>query len=146
MTTEDDFQSSLDRCPDDWQTRMILADFLEERGDVRAEGYRALGANRIAPVRGDRGNGWWVGNGANYILYEAQRRSGWWHYRGSLVADDWFAWIAHGELVLNVWRKFETRREADGAAALAFSQLPPERRAELLAGAEIAANVVDGGR
>jgi uncharacterized protein (TIGR02996 family) len=43
VTTEDDFQKALDKRPDDWQTRLVFADFLEERGDPRAAGYRILG-------------------------------------------------------------------------------------------------------
>src|SRR5262245_54586051 len=43
MTTEDDFQRTLDATPEDWQTRMVFADWLDERGDPRAAGYRALG-------------------------------------------------------------------------------------------------------
>jgi uncharacterized protein (TIGR02996 family) len=49
MTTEDDFQRDLDDDPSDHHTRTVLADWLEERGDERAEGYRALGLNRIYP-------------------------------------------------------------------------------------------------
>lgn len=35
MTTEDDFQAALDANPDDWQTRLVFADWLEEHaGEV----------------------------------------------------------------------------------------------------------------
>ncbi len=30
MTTEDDFQTALDAAPDDWQTRLVFADWLDE--------------------------------------------------------------------------------------------------------------------
>ena len=132
MTTEDDFHAALDADPNDWQTRLGFADFLDERDDPRAAGYRALGANRVSPVRGEGGNGWWVGDGSNYTLDKANRRRGGWHYRGSLVDGDWFALIAAGELNLKVWRKFDSRRAAEDAAALAFAKLPADRRAELL--------------
>src|SRR5204863_136709 len=49
VTTEDDFQNALDADPADWQTRLVFADWLQERGDVRAEGYRALGRTRFYP-------------------------------------------------------------------------------------------------
>ena len=52
MTTEDDFQAALDTNPGDWQTRLVFADWLQERDDPRAEGYRALGLLRRAPARG----------------------------------------------------------------------------------------------
>ena len=37
MTTEDDFQQALDANPDDHHTRLVFADWLQERGDPRAE-------------------------------------------------------------------------------------------------------------
>lgn len=49
MTSEDDFQATLDANPEDWQTRLVFADWLQEQGDPRAEGYRALGACRVWP-------------------------------------------------------------------------------------------------
>ena len=33
MTTEDDFQTALDANPEDWQTRLVFADWLEDNGD-----------------------------------------------------------------------------------------------------------------
>src|SRR5262249_13386737 len=52
VTTEDDFQNALDAQPGDWQTRLVFADWLQDRSDPRAEGYRALGMNRIVPIAG----------------------------------------------------------------------------------------------
>jgi uncharacterized protein (TIGR02996 family) len=49
VTTEDDFQAALDAHPKDWQTRLVFADWLDERGDPRAEGYRALGTLSLCP-------------------------------------------------------------------------------------------------
>lgn len=43
MTTEQEFQNILDKTPEDAHTRWVLADFLEERNDPRAPGYRELG-------------------------------------------------------------------------------------------------------
>jgi uncharacterized protein (TIGR02996 family) len=51
MTTEEDFQRALDAQPEDWQTRLVFADWLDERGDPRAEGYRALGVGRVRPMQ-----------------------------------------------------------------------------------------------
>src|SRR4051812_5929885 len=53
MTTEDDFNRRLDAHPEDWQTRLVFADWLDERGDVRAEGYRVLGDLRVSPCHLD---------------------------------------------------------------------------------------------
>ena len=58
MTSEDDFQAALDTSPDDWQTRLVFADWLQERGDPRAEGYRALAVHRRIPVGVVRPDAW----------------------------------------------------------------------------------------
>src|SRR4051812_46727360 len=42
VTTEEDFHALLEAHPDDHSTRLILADFLDDRGDPRGPGYRAL--------------------------------------------------------------------------------------------------------
>ena len=50
MTTEDHFQAALDENPSDWQTRLVLADWLQDRDDPRADGYRVLGRLRRWPL------------------------------------------------------------------------------------------------
>ena len=149
MTTEDDFQAALDDDPDDWQTRLVFADWLQERGDPRAEGYRALGVLRRVPTskyfQPASQNPW-------YLWYSAA-------HLGDLVRDpngprrdildsmfiaalpaDWCAKI----LALTAKRRRGnhrggwfgygvTRREAEDAAALAFARLSPRRRTKLLA-------------
>lgn len=144
MTTEDDFHAALDARPEDWQTRLVFADWLDERGDPRAEGYRALGGRRNYPVQDtlDHHRGHWV--------------HGCWFYHtddhdsirtnfpatcldcNELPAD----WVFEANRIRDsgshnrVWCGYvKTRREAEDAAALAFANLPAERRAELLAGA-----------
>ena len=47
MTTEDDFNAALDADPPNSNARLLFAGWLEERGDERAEGYRALAVNRL---------------------------------------------------------------------------------------------------
>lgn len=51
MTTEDDFQRKIDRRVTDYHTRLVLADFLDDRGDPRAEGYRAMSKLRRRPIK-----------------------------------------------------------------------------------------------
>jgi uncharacterized protein (TIGR02996 family) len=151
MTTEDDFQKALDADPADWQTRLVLADFLEERADVRADGYRALGVLRRVPTsafyRPGTSERW-------FLWFSADRAAGLARNRSSPAQDiaesmllaalpaDWCAaiferapagergqWNHRGG-----WFGYGTsRREAEDAAALAFAELPPARRAELLA-------------
>lgn len=125
MTTEDDFQSALDADPRDWQTRLVFADWLQERGDPRADGYRALGQLRFAPADA------WVGRGDGAMMQtvESQGAHAW--YRSSLLPPDWFDAIDRGLIDLR-WKQFATRKDADDAAALAFANLSAERRVEVL--------------
>ena len=123
MTTEDDFQAALDADTSDWQTRLVFADWLEEQGDPRAEGYRALGTRRRAPVPTYRAPQvrWWDEASENGPKGPDD------------IPRDWLDLIAsskrgfYGDYVL-----FDSRREAEDAAALAFAKLPARRRATLL--------------
>jgi uncharacterized protein (TIGR02996 family) len=152
MTTEEDFQAALDADPDDWQTRLVFADWLQDRGDERAEGYRALGVLRRVPTskffQPHSSNPWYLWYSAAHVDNLDRNRTGPQRdlIESLLVAAlpaDWCAkiralapaeerrrwnhrggWFGYGV----------TRREAEDAAALAFARLPPERRAELLAG------------
>jgi uncharacterized protein (TIGR02996 family) len=121
VTTEDDFQKALDRRPTDWQTRLVFADWLQERDDPRADGYRALAAQRLRPQRQSR---YWWSN-------EAEKD---WSAHGgyNLLPKDWFTRTTPSMDEEGVHCGFDTRREAEDAAALAFQKLPAKRRAELL--------------
>jgi uncharacterized protein (TIGR02996 family) len=123
VTTEDDFHEALDALIADWRTRLVFADWLEERGDPRAEGYRALGLLRLYPDLEYHlryvyraGNGWTAACSADR----------------SVLPADWYEplkGVGELELLSN-----ESRRSAEDKAARAFTLLPPERRAALLAG------------
>ena len=134
MTTEDDFQRALDANPSDWQTRLVFADWLQERSDPRAEGYRALGALRLRP--------WHVGKSASW------RSSEMWAFAGPTAAasleahgpcklpnGDWYGHLRPSNQLAgwaaDAWSYFCTRREAEDAAALAFAKLATEHRSEL---------------
>jgi uncharacterized protein (TIGR02996 family) len=58
MTTEDDFQNALAAQPQDWQTRLVFADWLQEHNDPRAEGYRAMGMRRVTPRHFKSASAW----------------------------------------------------------------------------------------
>lgn len=134
MTTEDDFQAALDASPDDWQTRLVFADWLQERGDPRAEGTRALGVMRRCPRHENEGTShasdcrpYWASEGNHAAGFEC-----------SELPHDWFEVLdvrGKSEYFAPRWtdRTDATRHELETAAALAFTKLPPERRAELLA-------------
>lgn len=117
MTTEDDFQRVLDANADDHSTRLVFADWLQEREDPRAEGYRALG---------------------NQYLFTLSNRNSIWYNADEYEEDpvhenlppDWFDALVEEDLLveqdtMGYWFSFPTRREAEDAAALAFAQLPP---------------------
>lgn len=122
MTTEDDFQAKLDAAPDDWQTRLVLADWLSDRSDPRADGYRAMGHHKLRPYY----DLWFNAGMAKWTrLAEVGDAADLW--------SDWYKLLAG----YDTWsrpgtRRYRTRREAEDAAALAFSQLPAARRSELL--------------
>lgn len=128
MTTEDDFQAALDAHPDDWQTRLVFADWLDERGDPRAAGYRALGVLRRRPQFDTAPDVYW------YFANDRTDRHQYadpLHERRALIPTDWFRLAAPGR---DFWTSgFDTRRAAEDAAAEAFARLPASRRAELLA-------------
>jgi uncharacterized protein (TIGR02996 family) len=129
VTTEDDFQRAIDARLDDFQTRLVFADWLDERGDPRADGYRALGLLRLCPFV-DTTFFWWTSFDAQCCPRSGLRGN------GCSLPDDWFELVEIDPRNEN-FKPYglsgvtTTRREAEDAAALAFSLLPPERRAEL---------------
>lgn len=136
MTTEDDFQTALDANPTDWQTRLVFADWLQDRGDPRAAGYRLLGQLRVHPILIQMESG------------EDEPPGQWFHILGSAANDRarprWELCLVPEVLFEKLtrraqrnknsyWRYYDTRREADDDAARAFAKLPAARRADLLA-------------
>jgi uncharacterized protein (TIGR02996 family) len=133
VTTEDDFQAALDARPSDWQTRLVFADWLQERDDPRAEGYRALGHLRAYPVliqmesSADEPGAWYFifGN-----LGNALARPRW---TLCLVPEPWFQKLTkkHERNQNDYWRYYDDRRAADDDAARAYAKLSAKRRAEV---------------
>lgn len=127
MTTEDDFHATLDANPDDWQTRLVFADFLADRDDPRAEGYRAIAVQRRCPQRIGRPTG----------------DAHWWYCGSDSAADniiprDWFERLPTGVGSKLFWPVIDkpggvlSRRACEDALARAFAGLPADRRAALL--------------
>jgi len=122
MTTEEEFQRALDARPHDRQLRLVFADWLEERGDPRATGYRALARGGYRPF---------IPVGLAYQPKYAWCREGSggearWH---DDLPSDWFDHVMTTDASL---ASFPTRQEAEDAAALAFEKLPAERQTALL--------------
>jgi uncharacterized protein (TIGR02996 family) len=127
VTTEEDFQRALDANPEDWQARLVFADWLDERGDLRAEGYRALGRLRLRPYPMDNSRHWWTAEGDGPPTFNH-------------LPPDWFEKVAGYQYRTGRWRwperwdhRHNNRGDIEDAAALAFFELPAERRAALLA-------------
>ena len=120
MTTEEDFHAALDANPDDWQTRLVFADWLDERGDPRGEGYRALGVLQLRPAS------------AAYCWANARNRDSSPHHGFNLLPQDWYTLTTPNLETAGVYCFFDSRHEAEDAAARAFANLPSNRRAELL--------------
>ena len=141
MTTEDDFHTALDANPEDWQTRLVFADWLQERNDPRADGYRALGTNRLHPLKDLRAhvdNNWYFQSGKSGVLTDHPKIAS----AVNLLPQDWIDAVRYGGFNRSdndLWVGYSTsRREVEDAVARAFAALPPERRAKLLAGTGLA--------
>jgi uncharacterized protein (TIGR02996 family) len=142
VTTEDDFHALLAEHPDDHSTRLILADWLDDRGDPRGPGYRALAMHRRTPVRsGTPGKftypGYCTTQGAMIVFGdEALAEAGF-----AALPDDWLAATQNylgpaDPLGESEWACAATPRAAEDAAAGAFAELPAARQTELLAAPE----------
>jgi uncharacterized protein (TIGR02996 family) len=131
MTTEDDFQRALDAKPDDWQTRLVFADWLQERADPRAEGYRALGVLKLCPF-GTDDFWWWTTIASEHCPKEGV------YGNGCTLPRDWFK-LVDIEPASTLFKPVgcgadqkNTRRKIEDAAALAFGKLSEARRVRLL--------------
>jgi uncharacterized protein (TIGR02996 family) len=112
---EDAFQQHLDANPNDCTARLVFADWLEEQGDPRAEGYRAMGALHMCSL--------------GYEATDGGVR--WYHPYGP---EEWHAAINPDDPVTGIMRDvFPDRRDVDDAYTLAFARLPTTLRVELLA-------------
>jgi uncharacterized protein (TIGR02996 family) len=130
VTTEDDFQRILDENPADRETRLVFADWLQDRGDPRAEGYRAMAVRNRHPLQGRHLNAdtWWWHACAEARMAEFHNH----------VPQDWFGLLPPDEGSTQFWPVFrsgggvKTRRECEDALALAFAKLTAEQQAKLL--------------
>ncbi len=138
MTTEDDFQRALDAEPEDWQTRLVFADWLQERYDPRADGYRAMGMlkKHSMPCRMNSLNNepaetlFIFGNGKVTVEDLLER------WADCIIPLPWYKLLLlapeNPAPSSEYWKFWATRRAADDAAALAFDSLPTKRRTALL--------------
>jgi uncharacterized protein (TIGR02996 family) len=140
MDDEEAFQAALDANPDDHTTRLVFADWLQERDDPRAAGYREMGRIGFSPLR--QPGAFLGGNhvreitGADDVIWEAwngnalavargmmavTRDSG--AFRGHTLPGLWLLFVECEAYERDgvVWNKgFSSRRECDDAVALAY--------------------------
>ncbi len=133
--SEGDWQAYLDLHPNHHGMRSRFADWLQDRDDPRAEGYRALGTLERVPSHGkpdpepsERAK--WLARG--WSFWGAGRFFRFRNTNLHTLPEDWRALLPDnsGQSWGGTWGT--TRRELEDAAALAFSRLPAARRAELL--------------
>jgi hypothetical protein len=124
--TEAGLQARLDETPDDHWVRSILADYLEDIGDERAPGYRALAA---------------LGKWPKYFPGQSVRDgleawTWWWAMpKGrDYLPRSWWGEIKGYRPLFSGFKNFNTRRGAEDAAALAWAGLSAEVRDDILAG------------
>lgn len=124
MSEEDGFQAALDADPNDHNTRVIFADWLGDRDDPRAAGYRALGMLERVPRIVSKQCLFW-----NTKEHDVSGFS-----KSLIVAvlpEKWF--LAIEGIPHERGMSWKSRREAEDAAALGFAALTPAEQAECLA-------------
>jgi len=128
VTEEDAFQAKLDADPDDATTRLVFADWLDERGDPRASGYRALGHLGKRPNKSPNRPGlnpnlpegcweWWLERPRMTPVYR-ELPAGW--FEAIRCTFIYQTQDPVTRAVIDVSKDFLTRREAEDAAALAY--------------------------
>lgn len=135
MNDEDAFQAALDANPSDHVTRLVFADWLDERSDVRAAGYRALGTLRIWPCN--------IDSDAFTDADRKEMRSGylgkeWWYcnskmpqFRNHYLPPEWWCVVKGERPHTNAQGAY--RRSVEDAAAKAFGLFTAETMAHILA-------------
>lgn len=125
--TEAAFQAAIDANRFDFDRRLVFADWLDEQGDKRAAGYRAMGRLAFTPTALDA---------TDSLFYWQDEAS-----RDRRVTSNLLHFLPTDLYKLLRCQKRrsgktepDTRRSLEDAFALAFSKLPPDRQAELLSG------------
>lgn len=122
MTAEDDFQLALDANPHDWHTRLVFADWLQDRDDPRAEAYRALGRLRVHPVLIQMSADVGESEGAWRFIWGTDENDGNRArdvYSACLLPAAWYGClpVTHPDYETHWWRYYPTRRAAEEAFA-----------------------------
>jgi uncharacterized protein (TIGR02996 family) len=132
VTTEEDFQAELDRNPDAHHTRLVFADWLQDRDDPRAAGYRELGRLRRCPAFQHNHLcviWWWSAIAGETIESYVNVIPRIW----LCLSSDWVDGNGGSCPVIDSEDENQqnTRREVEDKLAFAFTLLSDEQRAEI---------------
>lgn len=121
MHTEADFQHALDLDINNWQLRLVFADWLQEQGDRRAAGYRALGRLRLYPL-----------NESRMYSFLNDRASD--HHKQHVLPTEWRKALLSmcNATTTGMVMDWFSRQKAEDDVAAAFLLLPPDRQQELM--------------
>lgn len=122
MVSEDNFQAALDADPTNSSLRLVFADWLEERGDARAEGYRWLGRHGKWPYDWGRST---IVPGFETFDWYLEDGGATWDVPGHCRLPAWFRSGIESRLD---WPAFASRREAEDASCAALSEIPEALR------------------
>ncbi len=131
-TEEASFHAALDAQLEDDCTRMVFADWLEERDDPRALGYRLLVAFRLRPFNGHHELKRWGAYSWSCCFagrpYSSTLTRTWYNHLTKIERPTEVG--PPGKILLDA--RYPTRREAEDDAALAVSLMMPVWQAKLI--------------
>ncbi|QEL20544.1 TIGR02996 domain-containing protein [Limnoglobus roseus] len=145
MSEQDAFQAAIDDDPDDHVRRLVFADWLEDRDDPRAEGYRALGLLRRCPRIEGSTSDWlrcsfdwnsddeWVKAWDGRPIGEVSM-SGWQYQQGGHVLPASWAKMPPCTGVIGDI----SRADLEDTVAILFSRLEPKLKKKFLGAATVA--------
>lgn len=122
------FIAALDAEPENHWLRCVYADWLDDRGDPRAAGYRAMGRLGRSAAVFVKGYGHYIG-----WLWLCGGEFGWDNPR--CLPEEWCLIIVNGRTIR--FTNFPSRAAAEDAAAIAWAKLTPEQQARIFADAGV---------
>lgn len=132
MNEEAAFFAAINENPGDSTTRLVFADWLDDRGDPRGAGFRAIVRLGIVPVKSvskDRSDGyvWYVWNVAKYTSYKWRKPLPGNSYSCAMLPKRWFLLLegfTESDDSSNEggswWRAWDSLAEAQSAIAKAY--------------------------
>jgi uncharacterized protein (TIGR02996 family) len=123
---EADWQAYLDRFPDHHDTRARFGAWLSERGDVRGEGYRALGMLRVSPTFDKPARRWMLFKVGVVLPVE------------NSLPSEWFEPLTLYPRNFLSYHSRRSRAALENEAAFAFTAIPEKTRATMFRKAKAA--------